>query len=95
MSTKTQVYFSLDQIDHLPTTPYHPQANGRVERLNGALLQILEKLSIENPKLWYEHLPTALMVIRACVNRDISFSIFDIVYKYTPEINRSPQGLNL
>ena len=29
MLAKTQDYFRLDQIDHLPTTPYHPQANGQ------------------------------------------------------------------
>ena len=80
MSSKTQDYFKFDNINHLLTTPYYPQANKQIEHLNGALLQIIKKLSIENPKLWYEHLPIALMVIRTWVNQDIRFNPFEIVY---------------
>ena len=33
------------EIEHITTTPYHPQANGRVEHLNGILLTALRKLA--------------------------------------------------
>ena len=81
MSSKTQAYFSLDEIDYILTNPYYLQANGWVEHLNGALLQIPENLSTDNQKLWYKHLPTILMIIRAYINKNIKFSPFDIVYR--------------
>ena len=48
MSSKTQDYFKFDNINHLPTTPYYPQANGWVERLKSELIQMLQKLDINN-----------------------------------------------
>ena len=55
----------------------------------------MEKLSVENPKLWYKHLPTALMVFQDQVNQDIGCSPFEMVYRYKPETTKSSQGLKL
>ena len=45
VSCNTQAYMQSKDIDHIITTPYHAQANGRIERLNGVLLSALKKLS--------------------------------------------------
>ena len=83
------------KIEHHTTTPYHAQANGWVERLNGVLLDILKKLSVNDVSSWPKHLPTALMVARSLVNRDIGYSPFEMVYGLKPETVQSPQGLKL
>ena len=76
-------------------TPYHPQANGCVEQLNGVLLLALRKLFSEDPLSWPKHLPTALLMARSRVNRDIHFSPFEMVYSYKPEIQELPNSLKL
>ena len=43
---------SLMCIKSALTTPYHPIANGMVERVNGALVDILRKLTTEFPCTW-------------------------------------------
>ena len=73
-SQDTQAYLCSKEIEHITTTPYHPQANGRVERLNGIVLTALRKLAQENASSWIKHLLTALLMARSRVNRDINFS---------------------
>lgn len=46
------------------TTPYHPQCDGLVERLNRTLLDLLAKHVNENQKDWDEWIPTVLMAYR-------------------------------
>ncbi|KAJ9068349.1 hypothetical protein DSO57_1029529 [Entomophthora muscae] len=59
-----KAYCAKNALQRIVTTPYHPQANGRMERLNGSLVQLLAKLSQEHPNTaWTEHLPTALLIL--------------------------------
>ena len=56
---RTEVY-SLLQISRIQTSPYHPQANGLVERFNGTLKMMLKKFVSRNLKDWDEYLPYLL-----------------------------------
>ena len=47
-------------IKHKMTTPFHPQANGLVERFNGTLKTMLKKLAIEQPAQWDTFFPALL-----------------------------------
>ena len=66
-----------------------------MERLNGIVLTALRKLSQEDERNWVKHLPTALLMARSRVNRDIHFSPFEMVYRYKPEIQELPKRLKL
>ena len=51
VSDAMETYLANKEIKHIVTTPYHPQANGRIEQLNGSLLEILKKLSVGTLRL--------------------------------------------
>ena len=51
---------SRHMILHKKSTPYHPQANGRAESTNKALVQILKKIVSEHRSDWDEKLDLAL-----------------------------------
>ena len=59
------------------------------------MLTALRKLSQEDERNWVKHLPTALLMARSRVNRDIHFSPFKMVYGYKPEIQELPKRLKL
>ena len=42
---------------HTMSTPYHPQGNGAVKRLNRSLAESLSKLVADNHRDWQNHLP--------------------------------------
>ena len=48
-SDNTNVYLTRQEVKHTVTTPYHHQANSRVERLSGSLVQELAKLTARKP----------------------------------------------
>ncbi|XP_008552079.1 uncharacterized protein LOC103574413 [Microplitis demolitor] len=63
-------------IKHLHTTPYHPQANGLVERLH----RQLESALLCHQKSWYDALPTVLLGLRAAWKDDIQTKPAELVY---------------
>lgn len=68
---------------HLRTTPYHPQANGLIERWHRTL-----KTSIlcHDTSKWVQHLPTILLGLRVVFKPDINASPAELVYGTTLRI---------
>ena len=64
----------------LMTTPYHPEANGLVERLHRRLKEALIALGNDHPEEWFWKLPCALLSIRTTFKPDLGASPADLVY---------------
>ena len=62
------------------TTPYHPEANGLVERLHRRLKEALIALGSEQPNDWFWKLPMVLLAIRTTFKPDLGASPADLVY---------------
>jgi transposase InsO family protein len=65
-------------IKHIMTTAYHPQSNGMVERVHRQLKEALRSRNCGAE--WAEHLPWALMGIRAAPKDDTGVSSAELVY---------------
>jgi transposase InsO family protein len=62
---------------HSPTTAYHPQANGMVERYHRQLKEALKARLAGNQ--WPDHLPWVLMGLRAATKEDSGVSSAELV----------------
>lgn len=67
-------------INHIRTSPYHPQANGMVERFHRTLKAALT--AQESPR-WSERLPIVLLALRNTVKQGINASPAELVYGAT------------
>uniref|UniRef100_A0A667W970 Gypsy retrotransposon integrase-like protein 1 n=1 Tax=Myripristis murdjan TaxID=586833 RepID=A0A667W970_9TELE len=56
------------------TTPYHPAGNGRAERMNQTLLNMLRTLEAEKQNKWPEHLPELLQAYNNTVHSSTGFA---------------------
>ena len=61
------------------TTPYHPQGDGMVERLNRTLLQML-RAYVSKSSEWELHLPLVLFAYRSAVHPSTGFSPFELMF---------------
>ncbi|XP_050030532.2 uncharacterized protein [Dermacentor andersoni] len=62
------------------TTPYHPMANGLVEKLNGTLKKMLRRMCTEQPKDWDRFIEPLLFAYREVPQASTGFSPFELLY---------------
>ena len=67
-------------IKVITTTPYHPEANGLVERFHRRLKEALIALGTENPHEWFWRLPCVMLSIRTTLKPDVGASPAELVY---------------
>ena len=70
----------LLSIKQLTTTAYHPMCNGLVERFNGTLKKILQRMCTERPTDWDRYLSAALFAYREVKHESLGYSPFELLY---------------
>ncbi|KAJ9049156.1 hypothetical protein DSO57_1027607 [Entomophthora muscae] len=81
-------YCIKNALKQIATTPYHPQAMGHLEHLNGSLVQLIVKLFQKHPiTAWTKHFPSAFLILQARVNFYTGFNPSTLAFG-------TPHGLN-
>ncbi|XP_077523251.1 uncharacterized protein LOC144134162 [Amblyomma americanum] len=62
------------------TSPYHPMANGLMERLNGTLKKMLRRMCTEEPKDWDRFIEPLLFAHREVSQAITGFSPLELLY---------------
>ena len=58
---------NLFSIEKTRTTPYHPQSDGMVERMNRTIQDMLAKYVAKRQRDWDVHLPMVMMAYRSSI----------------------------
>lgn len=77
---ESQLFKELSHLigsQRIRTTPYHPSANGIIERWHRSLKT---SLMCHNNKNWYNILPTVLMGLRSSLREDLDSTPCELVY---------------
>ncbi|KAL8567138.1 hypothetical protein ACOMHN_033040 [Nucella lapillus] len=73
-------FHALCGCQGIKTSPYHPQANGTVERFHGTLKAMLRKVIQGQPKLWHRYLPALLFACRELPSESTGYSPFRLLF---------------
>ena len=68
------------KIKHRYSTPYYPQANGAVEKVNGLIVKNLTKLVQDKVRTWDRYLDDTLWAYRVSYKSSTGFTPFYLVY---------------
>ncbi|KAL3855789.1 hypothetical protein ACJMK2_014989 [Sinanodonta woodiana] len=80
-STLLKHLYELVGIRGVTTTPYHPQANGKVERTVLTVLKsMLRKFCTDNKNEWDEMLPCLLFAYREVPHEETGIAPFEMLY---------------
>ena len=70
-------------VKQCPSTAYHPQSQGALERFHQTLKSMLKKYCLENTKDWDEGVHFALFAAREAVQESLGFSPFELIFGHT------------
>lgn len=66
-------------INHLVITTGVPRGNGQVERINATVCSVLSKMTVDEPAIWYIHVPKLQRFLNSCVNRSTNSTPFELL----------------
>jgi hypothetical protein len=67
-------------FEHRMGTPYHPRANGMVERANGDIIRMLKALCVGKTTAWCQFLPTVQFYRNVSVSRTHRSSPYSLMF---------------
>ncbi|MCO5580986.1 hypothetical protein L7F22_034861 [Adiantum nelumboides] len=68
------------KIKRRHSTPYHPQCNGLVEKVNGMICKIITKQVVSKPKEWDKHLKAALWSYRTSFRTSLGYTPYHLMF---------------
>ncbi|MCO5563117.1 hypothetical protein L7F22_016753 [Adiantum nelumboides] len=68
------------KIKRRHSTPYYPQCNGLVEKVNGMICKIITKQVVSKPKEWDKHLEAALWSYRTSFRISLDYTPYHLVF---------------
>ena len=74
------------EIRGILTTPYHPESNGTVERVNATLERILRKLEVDKPSDWNNHLQSVVFSYNISYHSSTKHTPFQLLYGRQPAL---------
>lgn len=90
-SQEFKEYCSGENIDLKTVTTGLPRANGQVERVNATVIQVLAKLSADNPTKWYQHVAAVQMAINSTYQRSVNRTPFELLTGVRMRLNMDHQ----
>lgn len=78
-------FLALIKVHYCFTTPYYPQGNGMVEKMNEIITKTIKKLAINQPENWDFHLPAVLYSYQTRAHEKIHISPFVLLYGQSPD----------
>lgn len=72
-------YCEVENIVHHAITTGQPRGNGQVERMHQVIINVLSKLSTDDPTKWYKHVSAVQRCINGSYQRSIKMSPFELL----------------
>ena len=70
----------LFNMDKTRTSPYHPESDGMIERMNRTLQDMLAKYVSHHQRDWDEHLPLVMMAYRSSIHASTQYTPFCLLF---------------
>lgn len=93
MSKVLRHYTKRVQVTHKLTSAFQPRTNGKCERLNGTLKQMLRKYTNGALHIWGHYLDAALFACGARTHSSTGYSPFFLTYGQDPILPGGPFAL--
>ena len=79
----------LLNIDHIRTTPYHPQSNGGIERYHRTMGEYVRSYVQQNPASWHKYVPFFTFSYNNTVHSTTGYSPHSLIFGFDIELPTS------